>query len=192
MCDAFGPLSPRVWFEDDVITLRAWLFDRIIFVPEPLVRYREHDANVFSRVKTLPATPRAREDAEQAARTESRRRRECLLSYLPDLDLAVRRGWISRPLCDELRRQVETRCLLYQVIEDWWSVGWLMRLSLLLFVIRTGSVSEGRWCSPRLLPFRVFLKVGAMWSRTRLAWLARRGVVERQTSTRSRVPGIAP
>lgn len=168
ICEAFGPLAPRVWFEDDIITLRAWLFDRIIFVPEPLVSYREHDANVFSRVKNPPVTRQAREAAERATRTEARRRRECLLSYLPDLDLAVREKWITRPLCDELRRQVETRCELYQVLEDWWNVGWLMRLGLLVFVIRSGRVSEGRWCSPRLLPFKMFLALGALWSRTRL------------------------
>jgi len=176
----FGPLSPGVWHEDDLITLRAWLYDRIVFVPDALVRYREHDSNVFNRVPPVLTTRQARQDAEHATRTEARHRRECLLSYLPDLDLAVRRGWISRRLYDELRRQVETRCLLYQVIEDWWNVGWLMRLALLRFVVRTGSVSEGRWCSPRLLPFRLFLSLGAIWSRTRLAWLNRRAIA-RQT-----------
>jgi glycosyltransferase involved in cell wall biosynthesis len=182
LCDAFGPLSPRVWFEDDVITLRAWLYDRIIFVPEALVRYREHDSNVFNRVKPPPTTRQAREDAEAATRTEARRRRECLRTYLSDLELAVRRHWITRSLCDEIKRQVEARCALYQVIEDWWSVGWPMRLALLLFVIRTGRVSEGLWCSPRLLPFHVFLVLGAIWSRTRVAF--------KRTDTRTGHPNV--
>jgi glycosyltransferase involved in cell wall biosynthesis len=169
--EAFGPLLPGLWFEDDVISFRAWLYDRIVFIPEALVRYRQHDANVFNRIRPLPTTRRAREDAEEETRTEARRRRESLLSYLPDLDRAVRRGWITRRLSEEVRRQVETRCVLYQVLEDWWNVPWLMRLSLMFFLIRTGRVSEGRWCSPRLVPFKLFLALGAMWSRTRVAWV---------------------
>jgi glycosyltransferase involved in cell wall biosynthesis len=173
MCEAFGPLSPRVWFEDDVITLRAWLFDRIVFVPEALVSYREHDANLFNRVKQPLTTRKARQEAEQATRTEARRRRECLLSYIPDLELAERRQWITRALCDELKRQVDARCVLYQIIEDWWSVAWPMRLALLALAVRSGRASEGRWCSPRLLPFRMFLALGAAWSRARSVGLLR-------------------
>jgi glycosyltransferase involved in cell wall biosynthesis len=171
MCDAFGPLSPGIWFEDDVITLRAWLFDRIVFIPEALVSYREHDSNLFNRVPASLTTPHARRRAEQATRTEAQRRRETLHSYGRDLDLAVRQQWITRPLYEELKRHVETRCLVHQVVEKWWHVGWMRRLGFFLFLVRAGRVREGRWCRPRLLPFPIFLALGATWSRTR-AWIS--------------------
>jgi len=167
LCEAFGPLPRQVWFEDDVITLRAWLFDRIDYIPEALVSYRQHDSNVFNRIEPPLTTRQARENAEQVTSAVARRRRQCFMSYNRDLELAVRRGWITRALCDEVKRHVDRNSAVHQVIEDWWNVNWLLRLALLLFAIRFGRLGEGRWCSPRLLPFKVFLAVGAIWSKAR-------------------------
>jgi glycosyltransferase involved in cell wall biosynthesis len=167
LCEAFGPLPSRVWFEDDVITLRAWLFDRIDYIPEALVRYRRHDSNVFNRARPSLTTWKARENAEQETREIARRRRECFTSYIGDLELAVRKGWISQTLCDKVKVRVDRNCALHQVIEDWWSVSWLLRLALLVFAIRFGRLGEVRWCSPRLLPFKVFVGLGTLWARAR-------------------------
>lgn len=174
LCEAFGPLPSRVWFEDDLITLRAWLFDRIDYIPEALVSYRQHDSNVFNRVEPPLTTRKARESAEQVTSTVARRRRECFMTYSRDLELAVRRGWITRPLCNEIKVHVERNGALHQVIEDWWNVNWLLRLALLVFAIRFGRLGEGRWCSPRLLPFSVFLVLGAIWGKARSVGLAGR------------------
>jgi glycosyltransferase involved in cell wall biosynthesis len=167
LCEAFGPLPERVWFEDDVITLRAWLFDRIDYIPEALVSYRQHDSNVVNRVKPRLTTRKARETAEQVTSAIARRHRECFMSYSRDLELAVSRKWITRPLCNEIKVHVQRNCVLHQIIEDWWNVSWLLRLALLMCVLRFGRSGEGRWCSPRLLPFRVFLALGAIWSTAR-------------------------
>ena len=167
LCEAFGPLPRRVWFEDDVITLRAWLFDRIDYIPEALVNYRQHDSNVFNRVEPPLTTLKARENAEQVTSVVARRRRECFMSYSRDLELAVRRDWITRRVCNEIKLHVERNGALHQVIEDWWHVNWLLRLALLVFAIRFGRLGEGRWCSPRLLPFKVFLALGAIWGKAR-------------------------
>jgi glycosyltransferase involved in cell wall biosynthesis len=164
---AFGPIPPDVWFEDDIITLRAWLSDRIVFIPEALVRYREHDSNIVNRVAPVLTTPHARHHAEEATRVEAQRRRQTLLSYLPDLELAVSRRWITRATYEELTSQVGSRCALHQVIEKWWSVGWLKRLGWFLFFLGSGRMREGRWCSTRLLPFAIFLSLAAIRSRMR-------------------------
>ena len=132
--------------------------------------YREHDSNLFNRVFVSLTTPQERQRAELATRTEAQRRRETLLSCERDLDLAVRRRWITWTLCAELKRQMEARCAQHQVIEKWWYVGWLRRLGLFLFLVRSGCVREVRWCTSRLLPFPIFLALGAIWSRTR-SWI---------------------
>jgi glycosyltransferase involved in cell wall biosynthesis len=164
---AFGPLPPGIWFEDDILTLRAWLLDRIVFVREALVRYREHESNIVNRVATRLTTPDARHHAEETTRVEARRRRESLLSYLPDLELAVRRKWIARPLYEELTDRVAARSALHQVIEKWWSFGWIKRLAWFLYFVGSGRMREGRWCSTRLLPFAIFLSLAAIRSRMR-------------------------
>jgi hypothetical protein len=107
--------------------------------------------------------------AEHLFRTEVLWRREALMVFGPDLDLAVRRPWITRSMCDEIKRLVKDRSDRYQVIEEWWDVGWVTRLARFLFFIGSGRLIEGRWCGPRLLPFRIFISLGAMWSRWRLA-----------------------
>jgi glycosyltransferase involved in cell wall biosynthesis len=184
MCVAFGPLSPDIWFEDDVLTLRAWLFGRIVFIPEALVSYREHDSNLFNRVQPSLTSPGARERAEQATRTEAQRRRETLLSYAADLDLALRRRWITRSLYQEIKQQVEARCAVHRVVEQWWSVRWIGRLGVLLFLLRSGRGSEARWCGPRLMPFSVFLALGTTWSSTR-SWVGYCGVGAQGTLRRA-------
>ncbi len=163
LCDAFGPMSPDVWHEDGLITLRAWLLDRIVLVPEALVRYREHDSNIWNRVKTPLTSVNARQDAEEDRRTHARHCRESLLSYLPDLDLALRKQFITRPLYDEVKVRVETACRFHQVIEDWWTVGWITRVKWLVFLAWHRQMNDARWCGPRLLPFPVFLSLGAAW-----------------------------
>jgi len=165
LSEAFGPLPRNVWIEDSIISFRAWLFDRIVFIPEPLVAYREHESNVCNRFYRPLTTPQARREAEHARSVEERLRRESLMSYGPDLDLAARRGWICRSTHEEIKRLVRTQCRSRQVIENWWSVGWVMRVWLFLFVVGSGQLIEGRWCGPRLLPFQAFIAMAAFWSR---------------------------
>ena len=168
LCDAFGPLPRDIWIEDSIISLRAWLFDRIVYIPEALVNYREHDTNITNRARPR-ATEDARHQAEHVFRTEMLWRREALMVFGPDLDLAVQRRWITRSMCEEIKRRVRARSNRYQFIEEWWDVGWVTRLGRFLFLIGSGRLLEGKWCGPRLLPFQIFITLGAMWSRWRLA-----------------------
>jgi hypothetical protein len=168
MFSAFPPIPPDVWYEDDVVTLRAWLYGRILFMDQPLVKYREHDSNIFNRVTPLATTRAARQRAEHDTATEARRRRVSLLAYLPDLALAVRQQWITPLLYEQLVALVETRCTLLSIIENWWNVPWIRRLASFGFVSSHGRPSEVRWCGTRLLPQPLFLSLGAAWSRLRM------------------------
>jgi glycosyltransferase involved in cell wall biosynthesis len=165
MFNAFGPMSPGLWYEDDVITVRAWLFDRIVFLQDVLVSYRQHESNLFNRVKAHGTTAAARRRMEQLTRLQAERHRESLLSYVPDLEIAIRQQWITQALCDELRRRIDKQARFYEVIATWWNVAWTERLEMFLFVLRWGRFKEARWCLPRLAPFSVFLYAAAIWSR---------------------------
>jgi hypothetical protein len=179
MWDAFGPLPRGIFFEDNIISLRAWLFDRIVFIPEPLVDYREHDSNIFNRVHRPLTTPCARHEAEHIGRTDMRWRREALVGFGPDLDLAVSRRWITPAMCEEIQHLISARCAYYQGIEEWWNLGWVERLGRFLRLIGSGQWLDAQWCGPRLLPFQTFISLGAVWSRWRLA---ARGLIARTTS----------
>ena len=181
LCDAFGPLPRDIWIEDTIISLRAWLFDRIVYVPDALVNYRGHESSITNRVAPRQ-TEHSRHQAEHLLRTEMLWRREALMVLDPDLELAVRRHWITRSMCEEVKRRLKARIDRYQVIEEWWEVGWVTRLGRFLFMIGSGRLSEGKWCAPRLLPFQIFISLGAMWSRWRLAT---KGVIARTISSLS-------
>jgi glycosyltransferase involved in cell wall biosynthesis len=168
LCEAFGPLPRDIWIEDSIISLRAWLFDRIVYIPDALVDYREHESNITNR-EAPRETQDARHQAEHLFRTEMLWRREALMVFGPDLDLAVRRRWITRSMSEEIKRLVKDRSDRYQFIEEWWEVGWGTRLQRFLFLVGSGRLIEGRWCGPRLLPFQIFITLGAKWSRWRMA-----------------------
>jgi glycosyltransferase involved in cell wall biosynthesis len=59
--DVFGPLQPVIVFEDRVIALRAALLGDIRHIPEPLVKYRRHQANTVAMFHST--------DVKQARRT---------------------------------------------------------------------------------------------------------------------------
>lgn len=165
--DAFGPLPSGLWYEDDIMTLRAWLYDRIEFVEEPLINYREHEANVFNRVPTELNTAPERHRAEETTSLVAQRRRAVCLSYFQDLEIAEKRGWISEPMHGELVQLVSGHCRRYQVVEDWWNMSWPSRFLQFVTFLSLGNFRDGRWCSPRLLPLRIFVAAAAVWARRR-------------------------
>jgi hypothetical protein len=164
--DTFGPLPRGIWIEDAVISLRAWLFDRIVYIPETLVNYREHESSITNRASPPPTQP-GRHHAESVIRTEMLWRRQALMVFGPDLELAIQRGWITQSTAEEIKRRVQARSDRYRVIEEWWEVGWMTRLARFLRLVSAGQLTEGRWCGPRLLPFQMFISLGAAWSRWR-------------------------
>jgi hypothetical protein len=109
---------------------------------------------------------------EQLTRLQAERHRASLLSYVPDLEIAIRRRWITQTLCDELRRRIDKQARFYEVISTWWNVAWTARFEMFLFTLRWGRFKEARWCLPRLAPFSVFLHAAAMWSRARAGRLS--------------------
>lgn len=168
LCEVFGPLPQNIWIEDAVISLRAWLFDRIVYVPDALVNYRQHEANITNRVAPRQ-TQHARYRAELLGRTEFLWRREALMVFSPDLELAVRRSWITPSMCEEIKRLAKEQIDRYQAMGEWWDVRWVTRLRRFLVLIGSGRLKEAKWCAPRLLPFRTFISLGAKWTRWRLA-----------------------
>ena len=168
LCEAFGPLPQNIWIEDTIISLRAWLFDRIVYVPDALVNYRQHESNITNRVRPRP-TQQARHRAEHLVRTELLLRREALRVFGPDLELAVRRSWITPSTCEEIKRLAKEQFDRYQAMGEWWEVPWVTRLRRFLILIGSGRLKEARWCAPRLLPFQTFISLGAKWTRWRLA-----------------------
>jgi hypothetical protein len=75
--DRFGPLSSDVWYEDTVVGLRACLLGGMAYVPEPLLDYRVHGANAFTRARGSMATPaRRRHEADCLRRWAATKRQQ--------------------------------------------------------------------------------------------------------------------
>jgi hypothetical protein len=157
-------LSAGIWHEDGVVSLRAWLYDRIVAIPEALVRYRQHDSNLVNRVPKMLTTLEGRRRAEEDTRIHSRRCRETLSSYMPDLERAVSRGWVSEAMCQEFKSGLNGQATFHRIVEEWWQVHWGARVARFLSLLMQRRWDEARWCGPRLLPFSIFLRMGAFWT----------------------------
>jgi GT2 family glycosyltransferase len=80
--DRFGPIAPDVWYEDTIIGFRACLLGGMVYIPQPLLDYRVHGANAFTRAGgSMNAAQRRRHETNCLHRWAATKRQQ-----LADLD----------------------------------------------------------------------------------------------------------
>lgn len=105
MFDSFPPIRDGVC-EDRIIALRALLTGGILFIPEPLVRYREHEENFWGRVEVTNSMQESREKFRLLMEAEN------LAQHSEDLRFAATKGIISEELAGLLISRSERDQLL--------------------------------------------------------------------------------
>lgn len=117
----FGPLGMFVANEDHVLPLRASLLGQVVFVDEPLVRYRKHDSNMSGNYSL---------DKDEAARY----RKRLIFSHqqaLTDLQLFENRFPESFRRVQRYRSNVED-----ELHVAWFLGNWRMLPKHRLFLLR--------------------------------------------------------
>jgi glycosyltransferase involved in cell wall biosynthesis len=87
----FGPLHPRIFQEDAAIPFRAALAGQVMFVDEPLVRYRRHSEGMWSGIGHMTSTAAARAWYANWARNLI----ALNIGFRRDLRTALRRGLVT-------------------------------------------------------------------------------------------------
>lgn len=166
--DYFGPLPSELLGEDPALSFRAWLMDRIVFVPDHLVLYRVHDRNIWGRRFIVDRSIEGFKLQEKRREQLTRGKLGILKSYLDDLKLAHDRGKVSSSLNAKLSKEISRQMEVAKVRGHWWSksVTWRFATGLRLLAAN-GGLSDFAWGAQRVMPFRAFLKLRTSLSRMR-------------------------
>jgi glycosyltransferase involved in cell wall biosynthesis len=148
----FGPLPEDVITEDEVLAFRAYFLGPIVFINEPLVRYRLHSSNLYFAPSDRPVTAAEFDRREQRNVRVVKGALAMLACMEADLGTASEHGWVTA--------EDHARCLhhiraLRSLNEDVWafhtgSIGRRWRILVRRLRERT-SKRTLRYLAPRLL-----------------------------------------
>lgn len=128
----FGPLADDVINEDNSMACRCWLLDRILFVNEPLVRYRKHEASLYHTTTGRLLTTRAEFAAGEARATRRAHwERAYLDQHLADIDKMKSKAADTDLPLDEVAGLIRTRRARAALVAAWPELSPRQRLARL-------------------------------------------------------------
>ncbi len=152
----FGPLDDQVVHEDIVIALRAWLLGQIVYLDQPLIKYRTHATNISFRMMVVPRSISDFMIIEFDAAKRQRNKIINLHQHLADLRLARAKGYVEKldlTGCEEI---IEARINEHTIRGALWSSGTSARVISLMRCIGKRDFKMFYWLLPRLFGLRVF------------------------------------
>lgn len=166
--DKFGLLERELWFEDNAISLRAWLLNGIYFLPNRLVNYRQHTTNICNRTFVVDRSISGFRKLENNQQEKSKRWVSLLLGYNKDIETALKIGLIDESLAIKLSSEINRQIKLNLVLGNWWSVAIPKRIYWYFScLLKQENRGYRIWGLFRLVPYEVFLSVRSLLSRTR-------------------------
>jgi glycosyltransferase involved in cell wall biosynthesis len=156
----FGDLPDEIIHEDNALSLRSAMVGTVVYVNEPLVKYRVHGSNVFvtSRERGMDLPTLARQ--ENRMRRDFRTREIMYNGFLRDLEKGRQLGILNDADYARAREEAERKRRRFGVQREYIESG-LFSKSRLLFRLREAGVSreEIRILAARLLPLPLLLRV---------------------------------
>ena len=134
--ETFGPLLPTTIAEDRALAFRGYAVGKVVFVEEPLVKYRTHAQNIWSTRRVM-----SNEGLRQLVARRAAIRRTSYVQFLADLNSGAIANADQRDL-EQARRIAAQRLIEAQAEELVLSRQWRERLA-------------GLWCclTRRMSPF---------------------------------------
>ena len=139
----FGNLLEDVTHEDDVLAFRSVLAGKLIYINQPLVKYRMHSNNVYLSSGGRSASLLGLEREEERLSGGFRNREIMHKAFLADLTTAKMRGIISQEAFDELSAEAGRLRLRNELMYEYLGSGFLRKCRLLLELRR----QVGSWGS---------------------------------------------
>ncbi len=149
----FGPL--RADLEDLILSFRSLAIGQLLYIQEPLVKYRRHGGNV-----SFLAT--GKDDCSSFAHREKRLRwvdEQTVKTYdnlLADIETLRQKGRITVAECDRLAREAERVRNVYAVEKEIMDGTFPRKLLALASAARHGNFKRALRFLPRLLPRSVY------------------------------------
>ncbi len=165
----FGPLASDL--EDLVLSFRTLAIGELLYVHQPLIKYRRHDTNVsfFAHWDDT----RSFDHREKRLRWVDEKTVGAYNNMLADLEILRRDGRISSPdherLCAEARRVRD----LYDMERRMLDGDFLERLNVFAGAVRRGDAEGALLVLPRTLPRPIYRKLYVLRDRWRSSRQAR-------------------
>jgi len=98
----FGPLPEEVIHEDNALAFRSVLLGKLVYLNEPLVKYRLHGANAYVRSKSRTLDLKALAKQENRLWQDFKNREVMYAGFLLDLETAMRQSLIENTAFEKL------------------------------------------------------------------------------------------
>jgi glycosyltransferase involved in cell wall biosynthesis len=152
----FGPLGDKVIHEDNVVSLRAWLLGRIVYLGQPLVKYRTHTSNIAYAVQKVPRSISDFKERELEYAKRQRNKITNLQNHAADIRTAARKGIISDEDAVDYAKIIDSRINIHTIRGMWWQHGFIKRLTSLTRSINRKDYQTLKWGLPRIAGLSVF------------------------------------
>jgi hypothetical protein len=167
----FGNLPDHIIHEDNILAFRTILAGKLIFINEPLVKYRVHGGNVFMRTRNRCADLRSLERQEERLRRDFRNRETMYDAFLLDLEKTELKDLISKKDAEKVREAV---CLMrrrYSLMGEFLERGFVWKCRILARLRQEGLTERHfKLLLRRLLPRPLLVRLRLASSYAALAW----------------------
>jgi glycosyltransferase involved in cell wall biosynthesis len=156
----FGGLPEDVIHEDDVLAFRSILAGKLVYINEPLVKYRLHGGNVYIRNKKRVVDLKSLEQQEDRLRRNFRNRETMHKTFLLDLEKARSQGLIGNADFERTVAEAARRCRRFSLMGEFLESGFPGKCRILSLLKKEGlDKSESKLLFRRLIPQPLFLRI---------------------------------
>ena len=167
--DVFGPLGNAVVHEDNAVSLRAWLLNKIVFLDAPLVKYRTHHKNIAYRVQVVPRSISHFSKRETTYSAKQVVALAHLRQHTIDLRTALSQSLVSNDEYIAFSMLLNQRLRITALKATWWTLPFHKKCMALFFEARFIGFKALMWCFPRLTGLYIF-----SFGRACMAYVSRR------------------
>jgi glycosyltransferase involved in cell wall biosynthesis len=156
----FGNLPEDIIHEDDVLAFRSILAGRLVYINEPLVKYRLHGSNVYIRNRKRRVDLKSLEQQEDRLRRDFRNRETMHKTFLLDLEKARLQGLIGNADFEKTVEEATRRRRRSSLIGEFLGNGFLGKCRVLSLLSREGlEKGESKLLFQRLIPRPLLLRI---------------------------------
>jgi glycosyltransferase involved in cell wall biosynthesis len=158
----FGNLPDQVVYEDKVLAFRSVLAGEVVYINEPLVKYRLHEANMHKYVRGGPGGTNLKSLERQENLLERGFRNSAIMyqSFLLDLEKAKQQGLLDGAKSEAAAEAADQKRRRFALMAEFLKGGLFSKCRILLQLQKTGLNKVDRGILVRrLIPRPLFLRI---------------------------------
>jgi glycosyltransferase involved in cell wall biosynthesis len=156
----FGGLPEDTIHEDDALAFRSILAGRLVYINEPLVKYRLHGSNTYVRNKKRGVDLKSLEQQEDRYRRDFRGRETMHKTFLLDLEKAKSQGLIGNADYEKTVKEATRLRRRFSLMRRFLESGFLDKCRTLSLLQKEGlDKQESKFLFRHLIPQPLFLRI---------------------------------